>query len=85
VIFENELQQIFSRIFQVPYSDYINWNYDQVVQWDSLAQISLILEIEDYWGIQIESEEIPRLKRYSDFADYLSMRIKNTGNGTSHE
>lgn len=81
MIFDNELREIFTRIFQVPYSEYITWSYDLVAQWDSLAQISLILEIEDYWEIEIESEQIPELKKYSDFYEYLSSRLMNTSGG----
>ena len=82
---EKELREIFARIFRVTYEEYISWNYDEVAEWDSLAQISLILEVEDRWGLEIDSEQIPKLKKFLDFLEFLKDNLEDTNHETKHE
>lgn len=46
-----------------------------IEDWDSLAQIQLIVAAERKWGVKFTTEEISKLKNVGDFAALIDTRI----------
>lgn len=44
---------------------------EQIEEWDSLAHMQIIAEFEDEFGISIPIEEVGKIKKVSEIADYL--------------
>jgi Acyl carrier protein len=41
-------------------------------QWDSIMHLRLVMEIEDKYGLEIPMDEVPGIKKLSQFYDYVS-------------
>lgn len=46
-----------------------------IEDWDSLAQIQLIVAAERKWGVKFTTEEVGKLKNVGDFAALIDARI----------
>ena len=42
--------------------------------WDSLATLTLVMLVEERFGVRIPTDEIPRLMSFDAMADYLETR-----------
>lgn len=49
----------------------IDTSQEDLEEWDSLAQVQLIAEIEEAFHCRIPFEKISRIKKISDFLDYI--------------
>ena len=67
----SELDLIFFNLFRVDLSVIKTWTYDSVPEWDSLAQIQLVLSIEERWQIKISPKDVAFLETYGDFFRYI--------------
>lgn len=56
---DKKLAEVFFRIFNIEVKESDNTN--TIPNWDSLAHLKLILEIEDMFKIKFNSEDIPKL------------------------
>jgi acyl carrier protein len=65
------LDRIFERIFKVEIKTIVGWSYDSVPIWDSLAQLELVLAIEEHWEVTFDNQKVPFLENYEDFKNYL--------------
>ena len=56
---EEKIKDVFTKIFPEIENDYdINREQSDYENWDSFAHVNLISEIEDQFGIQLETDEI---------------------------
>jgi acyl carrier protein len=46
-----------------------------IEDWDSLAQIQLIVSAERKWGVKFTTEEVTNLKNVGDFAALIGSRV----------
>jgi acyl carrier protein len=49
---------------------------DNVMDWDSLAQVKLIVGLEEEFGIKFTTEEVTRLKSVGDLKQVVANRMK---------
>lgn len=69
---ENKLIEIASKVFGINKEDiFLESSNKDIKQWDSLAHLNLISEVEEQFGITIPLEEIPNIRKLSDFLMYL--------------
>jgi acyl carrier protein len=48
---------------------------DHIPDWDSVAQLNLVLAIEDSFGIQLQTEDVASLHSAGDFLTAIRKRI----------
>ena len=72
---EQKFLQLVSKTFGVP-EDSISLSStpDDIVQWDSMAHLRLVLEVESVYGVHIPIEKIGELKKIMDFYCYVEQR-----------
>jgi len=64
---QEDLQNIFRQVFEdetLVIND--EMTAKDVEKWDSLSHITLILEVEKFFGLKLKNSEIARLKRVAD-------------------
>jgi acyl carrier protein len=66
-----DLGRIFERVLKSDLKEIMVWSYDSVTNWDSLAQVALVLSIEEHWEILIDPEKIPFLETFEDYLKLL--------------
>lgn len=68
-----KLLQIFSNILQLDIKETdLDLSQNQVEEWDSLAQIQIVGEIEEEFGVTIPFEDIEKISKLSDFLKYIN-------------
>jgi acyl carrier protein len=70
-----QLNEIFKDVFddnQLNIND--STSSDNIEEWNSLLQISLVLAVQNYWGFTIESGEMIQLDRVDQFVDLIMRR-----------
>ncbi len=50
-------------------------NHETVASWDSLKQMSLVVAVEEEFGVQFEDDEIFGLDSYAAFEECVSKKI----------
>ena len=69
---EEKIIQLASEILNAPQSELtIDSSMDTVDNWDSLAHIQLIAEIEDEFKISIPFEDVAEITSLKDFLKYI--------------
>jgi len=48
---------------------------DQICDWDSIAQIKLVLAVEESFGIQLQTEDVASLHSAGDFLTAIRKKI----------
>lgn len=71
-----KLQLIFDDIFLDPVNLTPSLSANDVPEWDSLAQISLLLAVEKAFGIRFRVGEVESTKNVGEFADLIGKRIQ---------
>ena len=54
----------------------------EVLELDSLAQVVLVLEIEEHYGFQFDPEEIARVRTIADLVGVIRSRASQEGPGS---
>ncbi|MCW6077021.1 acyl carrier protein [Clostridium sporogenes] len=67
-----QLLQIFSDVLEIP-KELIDMETkkEDLEQWDSLSHIQLILEVEQFYNVQIPFEETVQINKIGDFLKYI--------------
>lgn len=52
----------------------IDSNQDNTENWDSLHQLSLVVELEDVFGVTLEPEEIAEMKSVAEIKKIISIK-----------
>lgn len=74
---EPRLEAIFRHILHLsPSSDVTTLTQRDVPEWDSLAHVSLVLAIEDEFGVQVDASDALELTSYEAVSRFLE------GNGS---
>ncbi|HEX7235643.1 MAG TPA: acyl carrier protein [Gammaproteobacteria bacterium] len=70
-----ELRECFQAAFPaVPLSSLETLAPERDAVWDSLATLTLVMLVEERFGVRIPTDEIPRLLSFDAMADYLETR-----------
>lgn len=73
----NELEGIFKRVFSDPKLKITKTTTAKDINnWDSINHIRLIAEIEDYYQITFDTNEIFELKNVGDFVILLESKLQ---------
>ncbi|HOA80929.1 MAG TPA: acyl carrier protein [Defluviitaleaceae bacterium] len=68
--FEEEILEIAKRVLKTDQVD-LSTNRENIDEWDSLAHLQIISEVEDKFAISIPFEEVSDIKSLSDFLKYI--------------
>ena len=69
---ETKLKKIFQKNFQISESKILSAKINQILKWDSLTHINLILEIEKRFQIKkINNKDIANLNSFKKILQYL--------------
>jgi len=69
---ENKIIEIAAIIFKVDKTEIsINTTREEVGTWTSFAHIALIGRLEESLGLIVPIEEVPKIKKLSDFLNYM--------------
>jgi acyl carrier protein len=71
------LQPIFDDLFMQPVVLRPDLTADEVEEWDSLLQISLLLTVERHFGIRFRVGEVESTKNVGELADLIARRMAN--------
>lgn len=70
-----KLQTVFDDIFLEPVRLTPELSADQVPEWDSLLQISLVVAVEAAFNVRFRVGEVEGTKNVGEFADLISRRL----------
>lgn len=56
--------EIFKKMFNVPEEQLVTLAYKETSEWNSMAQIALVAELEEKFGLDFDTEDIFQLKSY---------------------
>lgn len=67
---EQKLKELVKRILGIEYID-IDTNKDQISEWDSLANLQIISEVEEEFNVKIPFEKISEIKNIRDILNII--------------
>lgn len=74
---KNDVQEIFRDIFDNEELIISNeTNADDIEDWDSLAQMNLVVAIEKHFKIRFKVEEIANLHNVGEMLELIDLRVK---------
>lgn len=69
---KNELQPIFAKVFSDPNIEiFETMNALNVDKWDSVTHLSMILEVEQFYGIKFKLKELTSMKNVGDMMNII--------------
>jgi acyl carrier protein len=71
----NKLQDVFDGVFLEKVDVRPELSAQDVEEWDSLAHVSLILAVEQAFGIRFRVGEVESAKNLGDLADLIAKRL----------
>lgn len=72
---EEKILNIMKSVFGVDDID-VTVSQENCVQWDSLAQLNLVVELEDAFDITFEPEEIGGMKSFSVILEFVKKKLE---------
>ena len=66
---------IFKKMFHVSDGELESLAYKETAEWNSMAQIALVAEIEDTFGLDFDTDDIFQLKSYVIGKDMLATKF----------
>ena len=69
----NDIRNILNNVFKnstIP-DDVINLQIGDLKEWDSLGNFNFLLEVENFYGIRFEFDEVSEIKSVKDVLIYL--------------
>ena len=66
---------IFKKMFNVPEDQLETLAYKETAEWNSMAQIALVAEIEDKFDLDFDTDDIFQLKSYVIGKDMLAKKF----------
>lgn len=66
---------IFKKMFNVPDNQLVNLAYKETAEWNSMAQIALVAEIEEEFNLDFDTDDIFLLKSYTIGKDLLATKF----------
>ena len=71
---EEKVIALLERVFEGIEID-VNSSTENVPEWDSIHQLSIVFEIESEFGVELEPDEIVNLKSVKEIVDFLDKKI----------
>lgn len=71
----NELTKVFEKAFDEPVKININTKKDDLILWDSMNHLNLIVELEDYYNVKFSQDEIVKMDSVKKIADFLDEKV----------
>jgi acyl carrier protein len=73
-----KMEEIFRKCLKLDASAAIpdNWEPGNPVEWDSIANMSLISSLEDEFNISIEFEDLLEITNWGQFKKYIGEKVK---------
>ncbi|HEU0142307.1 MAG: acyl carrier protein [Bryobacteraceae bacterium] len=71
----SRLQQVFDNIFLEPVKLTPQLSAQDVEEWDSLTQISLMVAVEKEFNVRFRVGEVEATKNVGEFADLIARRV----------
>lgn len=72
---EQRLAVIFEKVFSIDAAEFKpTLQPEDILRWDSLGHMSLILELEDVFGVQLEVDEITEITSGQKIIDILKAK-----------
>lgn len=76
---KSELQPLFAQVFSDPNIEiFEEMNAENVEKWDSVTHLSMILEVEQFYGIKFKLKELTSMKNVGDMMQIILQRKSNT-------
>jgi acyl carrier protein len=73
---EAKLRECLSAVFpEVPQDRLTSASAESLGEWDSMAAIRLMRVLEDEFGIEVDFEDLERLRSFRDIERYVSERV----------
>lgn len=73
----DEFFSLVSDVLQVPQNSLtMDTAYKSIPEWDSLAQLRLVVEIEEKYSVEIPCDDVSDLKRLADFYQYTKESVR---------
>ena len=72
---ENKIKEIMEKVLQTNITEDITMKDNQY--WDSIANINLIVELEQEFNINFEPDEIEKMKSYNEIVGIIKNKINN--------
>lgn len=70
---EQELKKLFAEFMTIPEGvDWADVRYQEVKGWDSVAHMALIGEIEDQFGIMLDTDDVIDMSSYEKAKEILA-------------
>ena len=66
---------IFKKMFNVPEDQLQSLAYKETAEWNSMAQIALVAELEDKFDLDFDTDDIFQLKSYTIGKDMLTTKF----------
>ena len=67
--------EIFKKMFNVPEDQLEILAYKETAEWNSMAQIALVAELEDKFDLDFDTDDIFQLKSYAIGKDMLATKF----------
>jgi acyl carrier protein len=67
--------EIFKKMFNVPEDQLQSLAYKETAEWNSMAQIALVAEIEEKFDLDFDTDDIFQLKSYVIGKDMLTTKF----------
>ena len=67
--------EIFKKMFNVPEDHLQSLAYKETAEWNSMAQIALVAELEDKFDLDFDTDDIFQLKSYTIGKDMLATKF----------
>ena len=71
---EEKVLEILKRVFELDHVD-DTCSQETCEKWDSMGQLSLVVELESEFGVTLEPEEIGEMKCFGDIMRLLSDKL----------
>lgn len=70
---ENRLKEILSTVLDIPFNEIsLNQPRNEILEWDSLAHIQIVVTIEHNFNCIIPFEDVDKIQSGSDFIKYIN-------------
>ncbi|BFH11242.1 acyl carrier protein [Paenibacillus melissococcoides] len=64
---ELELQKIFAKALDIPVEKVVDeLEYNSIPEWDSIAHMSLVAEMEQHYDIMLDTEDVIDMSSYAE-------------------
>jgi acyl carrier protein len=77
---EQRLKEVFSRVFSAPVemiNDNVKYRETKTFNWDSIMHMSLIAEIENEFGIMLETDDVIDMSSFSKAKEIVAKYVND--------